>query len=78
MENPLPNHPQDLKIYQAAGYDADKVKAIRELMEEEAYNFTKWCVDNNKIALLSDWQQAFMENKATLISEYQQSKQPKP
>ncbi len=43
--NPLPNTEQDLKIYQLAGYDASKVKAIRKLMEEDSRKFLEFVLE---------------------------------
>ena len=50
MANPLT---VEQRIYIAAGFDSEKIKMIRELMEEEADNFSEWAVRNGYIKSLA-------------------------
>lgn len=58
----------EIKIFRATGYNAEKVEAIRELMEEEAVNFMKaYQLGNIKFDKEPD-------DESILYKLYQQSK----
>ena len=88
MDNKLPNTEQDLKIYQLAGYDASKVKAIRELMESDVFNFVEWTEADPNISYTrickNKWQvveRGVLTFLPVFISDaeiYQRYQQPQP